>query len=557
MNKRKAYGKRMVKLLGLKTLSLLLSLCFFGFNASAQTSKAEVFYITTDRNLYVVGESINLKIFARKYEIESPNRAYLYCDFQGQDGSFYDGVKARIDSSWISLQLPIPIDMLSGNYIIRVYSQELKSEANSYATQWVRIVNPNTAKLLSVKESSDNVLTMDRLKNARNIKLEELAKTYPKRSKVECRLNFADANILPSSMTVSVVPKSSLVNTNISLPHNDDVNYYSSEETRGLLLQGQLISQTAKAKSPNLSGNRIYFSIRGSKDIISCISDSTGSFQIYLPDNYGKHEVYITTETLLEGVQIKVNRSYDTKTIFSLNKEFYLNKQELDWALLMAQNQNIKESFSQEDLEDSSNFSIRPFYDKPDEVIRINDYIDLDDLGMYFTELPGNVHLHKRNDKYEMRIINAAGMQLFNSPLIMVDYVVVNDLQQVLKMNPKDINRIEIVREYYQKGDANFGGIVNFISNENDFASYEFSNSAISISYDFLTRNNIHQSVRPIENKPDARTTLLWMPNVNTNKSSIPLTFYTSDMSGAFMIVIQGLDKNGNSVYYSQEFVVE
>jgi hypothetical protein len=544
------------RVLGKPALMVVLMHFLLLSSAVAQSKSSRSFYIATDRDLYVVGESIMLMVFNPDYKTEHPNSKYIYCDLQGQDGRFYSGIKALLDKSNISLQMPVSKNLASGNYLIRVYTKEMKGKPQSYAIQSIRIVNPNRSELITNIEKGDYLVKMDSIPKTKLIKLNGLKSKYAKRSLLECQLQISEADIQLSTVSISVVPKQVAMCEYITVVKvGETSDFYNNG--RGLLLQGQLINQSKTDVNRDLSGNRIYFSIRGAKDIFSCISDSGGYFQSYLPDKYGQQQIYISTETMLGDVQIKVENPFNNQTTFQLNKEFYLTKEELDLVLKMAQNNEVRKSFQKTVAMDTNQQIRRPFYNKADEVIVINDYIDLDDLSMYFTELPGNVHLHKRDGQYEMRIINFANMQLFQAPLIMVDYVVVNDLQQVLKMNPKDINRIEIVREYYQKGDANFGGIINFISNKNDFASYDFSNSSVSISYDFLTKQSLWQNAKPIDNKPDARTTLFWLTNIKTAENTIPLSFYTSDMSGEFVLIVQGLNAKGIPFYYSQEFIVE
>jgi len=137
----------------------------------------------------------------------------------------------------------------------------------------------------------------------------------------------------------------------------------------------------------------------------------------------------------------------------------------------------------------------------------------------------------------------------------MVDYVAVNDLDRVLNLNPKLINRIEVVNSYYQKGDLSFGGIINFISNNGDFGGLEFKNSSLVINYSFLSN---YKSIEPIKEKntPDARTTLYWnpMPEIIDGKTSI--SFYTSDVESDYEIIIQALNNNGNKVVYKRGFTV-
>jgi len=253
---------------------------------------------------------------------------------------------------------------------------------------------------------------------------------------------------------------------------------------------------------------------------------------------------------------ILIDKDYDLKSDYWFEKDFRLSSSEKKLVLKLAQNNAILKLFNKKTSDRESTVATKPFYGKADEITAIMDFIDLPRLHMYFTELPSSVHLYKRNHKYKARIWGADNIPLFENPLIMVDYVAVNDLDRVLKLTPKSINRIEVINTYYQKGDMSFGGIINFISNNNDFGGLEFKNSSLVINYSFLTPYN---SIEPIydENIPDARSTLYWNPSPIINGSESFINFQTSDVEGEFEIIVKGLDKNGDSFIVRKGFRVE
>ena len=141
----------------------------------------------------------------------------------------------------------------------------------------------------------------------------------------------------------------------------------------------------------------------------------------------------------------------------------------------------------------------------------------------------------------------------------MVDYVAVNDLDPILSISPKAINRIEVVNQYYQLGDAVFGGIINFITNRNDFGGLDFAASSLVINYSFLNKYkafdngvfNVNLSV------PDTRTTLYWNPEPVIINGNIKVECRTSDVALNYIIVVKGINKDGKEFYFTKDFIVE
>jgi hypothetical protein len=297
-------------------------------------------------------------------------------------------------------------------------------------------------------------------------------------------------------------------------------------------------------------------SIVGTKNVYTSITDSTGKFYVNLPNIYNEHEVYISTDTIDKNAKILIYKDNDLRADFWLDKEFSIIKDEKNLALSLAQGIAIKKNFNGDNNKKNHEMEFQSFYDKPNETTVIMDFIDLPNLHMYFTELPSSVRLFKKKGRYEARILDKNGIQLLLNPLIMVDYVAVNDLKSVLEINPKTINRIEVVNEYYQKGDVSFGGIINFISNNNDFGGLEFKNSSLVINYSFLSEDIKSQDINSSE-LIDSRATLFFSPSVNAINGNMKLSFNTSDVLGEFSVIIQGVDSDGEKFIFQKDFTVE
>lgn len=69
-------------------------------------------------------------------------------------------------------------------------------------------------------------------------------------------------------------------------------------------------------------------------------------------------------------------------------------------------------------------------------------------------------------------------------------------------------------------------------------------------------RTNAIQFLADLQSRlPDYRTTLYWSPQLTANDKQI--SFYTSDIKGKYIAVVQGIDNNGNTTYASTEFEVK
>jgi len=540
-------------------LLMLLVVVLLPYHVVAQNEQQPLF-LSVDRNLFVVGETIELKLFSNKSFLDTTdNIAYVYCDLLGQDGEVYSGEKIKLTSDLAQFRMLIPAYLQSGNYLLRAYASNMRNNPSSYAIRWLRIVNPNDASLLSVKSGGQLELSLDTVLESTKIRVQGLDSIYEKRSFIECSF-ILDSSLLNPSLSLSVVKKAAYSPYHLRsrvLNLNNKMSNYIHEDQR-LFISGHLAPEKPD-KHVKLSNIRMYFSIQASNDVFSTITDSLGFFASSLPDIYGKHEVYITTEKLDDKIRIYVDKDFDNQSYYSWKQPFYLSPNELKCVLSMAQNYALMKSYREEKHSADSTYSIRPFYGKADEVIQIDEYIDLPNLSMYFTELPGNVHLHKKNEGFEARIINPQFVQLFQPPLIMVDYVVVNDLNAVLKMNPKKVDRIEIIRSDYYKGTASFGGIINFITKDGDFGGYDFSSSSISMTYDFLSplrkSSDSYEGIN--DSIPDTRNTLLWQPCIKIDENNkFSIKFFTSQTPGTYSIIVHGLDKDGNLIRYSTDFEV-
>jgi len=542
---------------------LLLIALFFSFsNGIIKAQSSSIKYsidISTDRSFYVVEDIVkfHISVYNNDNTIE-PRAYYVYCDLIGQNGVIQNSIKLQTIDGIGDSEISIPKHLKSGYYILRAYTREMRSNPADYSYVSLKIVNIIEPDIIGSQDEFSLKMQLDSniIDDVDYIKINNIKDTYKKRTSANCNIQFDISKFILPTVCISIVPKksNSYNKLNISKVSNYKVDKgLAYDEKEGITLSGSLVN---KNNSNSIIGKRVFVSIVGTKNVYTSITDSIGNFYVNLPNINDEHEMYISTDTIDKDAIILIHKDNDLRTDFWLDKEFKISKSEKKLALLISQGVAIQKNFGANHREDNQKLDFESFYDSPNETTVIMDFIDLPNLHMYFTELPSSVRLYKRGGDYQARILDKNGIQLLLNPLIMVDYVAVNDLKSVLDINPKSINRIEVVNEYYQKGDISFGGIINFISNNNDFGGLEFKNSSLVINYSFLENKNKSQKIS-LEGIPDSRTTLFFSSIPKFENGNANIQFQTSDMLGEFEVIVQGIDNNGKRFVVKKGFKVE
>jgi len=206
---------------------------------------------------------------------------------------------------------------------------------------------------------------------------------------------------------------------------------------------------------------------------MSARNDSTGHFFFALQDYYGARDLFLCAEkTPLKAVKIWVDNDFRSTPFRLPSPTFTLSEQERLVFLSMVQNSQIEVRYQNDRLIDSLKTAkiTNAFYGKPTNTILIEKYIQLPTLEEYFNELPSQVKVRKRKGEPYFSIHNSeATIQSLYDPLVLVDWVAVDEPSKILAASPQSISRIEVVNEDYIKGGQAYGGIISFISKKRRF----------------------------------------------------------------------------------------
>jgi hypothetical protein len=132
---------------------------------------------------------------------------------------------------------------------------------------------------------------------------------------------------------------------------------------------------------------------------------------------------------------------------------------------------------------------------------------------------------------------------------MLVNGVPVLDADRFMRMNTDDFYSIAVVAGRYFIGNHIFYGIIDVRLNN---SVHQFGANARVVDYNcleprriFISPDYSNESSR-LNRKPDFRSVLYWNPFIETdNTGNATLEFYTSDLEGEYVVVVNAIARNG------------
>lgn len=530
------------------------------------TTEEKVF-LFTDRSIYVAGEQIHFSatLFNTAGSADSLQSRILYCEIVTPEGNSVASKKYRIDHDLTDGCITIPEEQITGIYYLRAYTRQMrKSGPLSYGYKQLKVINPyrndvlgsNNNHSLSVVESTQtevpesnkllSVFTDKAVYSPRdtiNIYYQQPnGKTNPIRSLC---LTVAPANSISSALSIPSI-KESLAAETIYYP-----------ETRGLSLVGKLTEASSLTPIPD---KKINLSIIGEgRDFMASRTDSLGRFFFALPDYTGSRDIFLCAEKIpAMAVKIWVDNDFCSAPYHLPAPPFSLTEPERLTALNVAQNIQIDSHFKSVVIENLiPQKEVNSFYGKPTTILYLDKYIQLPTLEEYFNELPSQVKVRKRKGESYFVVQGSTDLSFYD-PLVLVDWVAVDEPSKIMAVSPQNISHIEVVNEDYVKGGQTYGGIISIISKKGNFAGIDLPATGIFVNYRFLAENKCVEKADYATNKPDTRNTILWKPEVMAPGNKIEkFVLKAPDTPGKYKVVFEGVSKDGETFSASSEFEVK
>jgi len=177
----------------------------------------------------------------------------------------------------------------------------------------------------------------------------------------------------------------------------------------------------------------------------------TGKHNLYLfPDIHdsGEHELLIHNDFSTQFRDLNECYPVIDSVFLGLLEEIYINQQ-------------ISANFPggvSADLHEVQRLS--PWFGVEMISIKLADYIDLTSFREVINEIVPSVRLRANNDQYRFTVFDDNSQITYENPLVLLDHIPVTDINELVKIHPALIEKIEVMNQPYILGNYTIWGLI-------------------------------------------------------------------------------------------------
>jgi hypothetical protein len=550
-------------------------LLFFAANVCGVAAQAfekqtiavnETLFVATNTNTFITGETMFCKLFCLRSDNQKPSSISKIAYLELIDGNkkVVFSQKLRLENGVANGDFFIPTTLKSGNYKLIAFTRwMLDASKSNFFESDVIVINPFTTEFQKDGNNWKQAVLNTNPETASDnlIALKTNKKTYGTREKVDLQLAFP-ANI-SDNFIVSVRKKDSLaiqsinpkrfaggISQHITKPIPQNQIAFLPE------LRGEIISGRISSSTKPVQNKAVALSIPGKSFAFKLVStDGEGKFLFLLDKNpaSGEAVVQVVDEDRKE-YQIALDQQIEPDwSALQFPAEFSLNpayRKDIEQRAVASQIENAYYEQKKDSIHATEN--ALPFFDSVQKEYVLDEFTRFPTLKETITEILAEVSYRKNKGNY---IISLKKYQddiaAFGPPLILVDGLLLQDVNALFDFPAERIFKVSVINEPYVYGPKTFSGVINFTTKDNDFQSLRQDDS---IKKTVLVRplpEKVYFSPDYSKNQnariPDYRQQLLWLPALETGTRNI--SFYTSDITGTFEVLIEGFTADGNAVF--------
>lgn len=341
-----------------------------------------------------------------------------------------------------------------------------------------------------------------------------------------------------------------------AIQQNKLPSYKFLPEYTGHIITGRITDSATRNPLANIV---VYLSVPGDHtQFYASRSDANGNLRFYTRRVYGPGEIILQPDGFsVSGYNIEINTpfqdQFSTRPLAALQLSPDL-KNAIEQSSINAQVQRkfLGEQLKIYNLPETDSVA---FYGKPDEKYLLDDYTRFTTMEEVLREYVSGVLVGRSRGKFHLNVIDVVNDRLFkDNPLVLLDGVPVDNMDRIMNYDPLKVRKLELVKRRYYYGPMVVDGILNFTTYKGNLPEFEMDDRAVILDYEGMQWERefyaplYETEAQTASRLPDFRNLLLWSPKIITDKEGrAVLTFYTGDVKGKYIGVIQGMSTDGTA----------
>lgn len=540
--------------------SFVLNVTFIVANAANELR--ERVYIQTDKQTYLAGELMWLKLYLTDAEgIPSSFSKIGYVELLDEAVA---QVQIKIDLSegigtgWMEL----PATLATGNYRLVAYTRQMKNEGeNIFFNKTISIINTFRIDETIDVDSSLELSSPSVIEN--NIVVSTDKNSYTTRTRTDMQIGNLPENI--HSLCVSVAGKD-LVSSG-SMDINNWKNRLSTmpkttmradflPEYEGHIIMGKIVD-TETGESVTGKVNTVPFlSFVGDQiRLFNGKVGNDGNVQFFTKRIAGRSEL-VTSLYSFSHNKYRI----DILSPFHVHPEkqlshFKINPRWQEQLLQRSVGLQVQYGFVADSL-NRLDTAFAHFQWRPDRSYILDEYTRFTRMDEVVIEFIPSLRFRKIDNKRILSVLmdESSSFSIGNS-LVLLDGIPILNHDIIYRYDPLLVNKIDVYKNRFDFADQFFDGIVSFTTYKSDYPTLKVDEQTQMFDYEGTQLNRLFYDpgyLNEEERKmriPDYRHTLLWQPIVETGGlTNIRIPFTTSDLTGEFQVVVEGLTQDGQVI---------
>lgn len=449
-----------------------------------------------------------------------------------------------------------------------------------------KYISNNNVKKVVIKKNKDIFKQRELVKLSVNLPIESTNNNYAV-SVIKTGTSDSSENLLPTKFTHSPTSLNTYLNNkaivneelkeqiNIALilfskiyKTEQFINSFKIEneqkwlsEIRDVGINGKIVNKKTNIAVKDVT---VFISVFGeSKQFHIYKTKSDGKFFFTLNHLAEKQNIFIDANSPDSSqVKILINNDFSDKYSHTEYIPLYLDSTKHKLIEELFLNYQLNSSFAYHLDKTVESIKYYPLSETPNNItVFLKDFIRIPKMSEIFNEIVPFVSTKQNKNKYIIKVYNNKSEQLYTDPLVLIDGLPIFDMNQVMKISPDLVNKIDVINRKYYVGDFIFNGIIKITTNTKNFAGVTFPQQSVFFEYKTVSPNRspIFKEYSSDLNKriPDFRNLLYQNTSIHSKNNTAKIEFYTSDHCSEYDVIFEGINADNEYIQGKTKIKVE